>query len=101
MTLVALGAGSVVASTVSVAPWLTVLSAHKAWVFLVAGGMLLASYRVLYRSDAPTCRVGGVCHPSHPFGRWMRRTFQLSVLLYLIGLSAAYLALPVSEALGF
>ena len=50
--LVALGAGSVVASLVSAAPWLVALSRSKDWVFLVAGALLAADYWILYRSTS-------------------------------------------------
>ena len=50
IVLVALGAGSVVASLVSTAPWLVALSRNKEWVFLVAGGLLAVDYWILYRS---------------------------------------------------
>ncbi len=52
IVLVALGAGSVVASLVSTAPWLVVLSRNKEWVFLVAGGLLAADYLILYLSTS-------------------------------------------------
>ena len=55
IVLVALGAGSVVASLVSTAPWLVALSRNKEWVFLVAGGLLAADYWILYRSTNGAC----------------------------------------------
>lgn len=101
ITFVVLGAGSVVASVVSTAPWLADLSRHKAWVFSLAGLMLAADYWILYRSTSVPCRPGGVCHTSHPFGRWMRRVFWSSVGLYLLGLAAAYLLLPMARVFGY
>ena len=101
MTLVALGAGSVVASLISTAPWLVALSANKAWVFLFAGLLLASDYWILYRSTSVACQPGGVCHVSHPFGRWMRRVFLTSIALYLIGVSAAYLLLPIVRMFGY
>jgi len=101
IVLVALGAGSVVASLVSTAPWLVALSRYKEWVFLVAGGLLAADYWILYRSSSEACRPGGVCHISHPFGRWMRRVFWGSCALYAAALFAAYLLLPVFKFFGY
>jgi len=101
ITLVALGAGTVMASLVATAPWITVLSRHKEIVFVGAGLLLLLDYRILFRSSSPVCRPGGVCHVSHPFGRWMRFLFYLSVLLYAVGVFSAWLLLPMAEALGF
>ncbi len=95
IVLVALGAGSVVASLVSTAPWLVALSRNKEWVFLVAGGLLATDYWILYLSTSGACQPGGVCHISHPFGRWMRRVFRGSCALFAAGIGAAYLLLPV------
>jgi len=101
IVLVAAGAGSVVASLVSAAPWLVALSRNKEWVFLVAGGLLAADYWILYQSTSGACQPGGVCHVSHPFGRWMRRVFWGSWALFVIALFAAYLLLPVFEFFGY
>ena len=101
IVFVALGAGSVVASLVSTAPWLVGLSRNKEWVFLVAGGLLAADYWILYLSTSRACQPGGVCHVSHPFGRWMRRLFWGSFALFAAALSAAYLLLPVSKFFGY
>ncbi len=100
-TLVALGAGSVVASLISSASWIVVLSRNKEWVFLIAGLILAADYWILYHSTSTACRPGGVCHVSHPFGRTMRRVFWGSVVLYAVGLGAAYLLLPVVKFFGY
>ncbi|MFQ5551206.1 MAG: hypothetical protein ACE5FJ_08220 [Gemmatimonadales bacterium] len=101
ITLVALGAGSVVAAMVSAAPWLTVLSRHKEWVFVFAALLLAVNYWALYRSRAPACKLGGVCHPSHPIGKTMRLAFWVSILAYATGVSASYLALPLALWLGY
>ena len=101
IVLVAVGAGSVLAATISAAPWLTALSRNKEWIFLFAAALLVADYLILYRSNSVACQPGGVCHSSHPFGRWMRRVFWGSSGLYAIGLVAAYLSLPIARALGY
>ena len=100
ITLVSLGAGSVVASLVSTAPWLVALSRHKEWVFALSGLLLAANYWALYRSGGAACEVGGVCHPSHPVGKWMRRVMWGSVGLYVVGFAAAYLSLPLATLMG-
>lgn len=97
IALVTLGAGSVMASLVSAAPWLVVLSQHKAWVFLFAGLMLTGDYWILYRSTSAPCRPGGRCHVSHPFGRTMRRVFWASVSLYVLGLATAYVLIHAMD----
>lgn len=101
ITFVALGAGSVVASVVSAAPWLGALTRHKVWVFLFSGLLLAVDYWMLYRSGGAACEPGGVCHPSHSVGRWMRRLFWSSVAVYGVAFTAAYLSLPIAQALGF
>jgi hypothetical protein len=99
--LVTLGAGSVVASLVSTAPWLAVLSRHKGWVFAISGLLLVLNYWALYRDRGVACQPGGVCHPSHPVGRWMRRILWGSAALYLVGFTASYLSLPIAKAFGY
>jgi len=100
ITLVALGAGSVMASLVAGAPWLVVLSQHKAWLFGFSAVLLVGNFWVLYRSTSAACRPGGACHISHPFGRLMRRLYWGVLGLYLVGFAAAYLSLPVARMLG-
>jgi mercuric ion transport protein len=95
IALVSIGAGSVVASLVSTAPWLVPFTRHKEWVFAFSGLMLFANYWALYRSGGAVCQPGGVCHPSHPVGKWMRRIFWGSVVMYVVGFAASYLSLPL------
>lgn len=99
--LVTVGAGSVVASLVSAAPWLVTLTRHKEWIFVLSGLLLAANYWGLYRSGGPACQPGGVCHPTHPVGKWLRRMYWGSVALYGVGFGAAYLSVPVARALGY
>jgi hypothetical protein len=101
ITFVAIGAGSVMASLVASAPWLVILTQHKAWAFGFSGVLLVGNFWILYRSTSAACQAGGVCHISHPFGRWTRRLYWGSVGLYLVGLAAAYLSLPVARMLGY
>lgn len=98
ITLVSLGLGSVVASLVSTAPWLVVLSQHKAWVFLLAGGLLVANYWALYRGGA--CQPGGFCDPAASGGRWLRGVFWGTTGVYALAVFAAYLSVPVARLLG-
>lgn len=98
LLLVAIGAGSVMASLLSAAPWLAELSRHKEWFFAATGLLLVANWWALYRSG-PACEPGGVCHPSHPLGRWLRRVYWASVALYGVGLGVTFLTLPVLRLL--
>lgn len=99
IALVSLGMGSVVASLVTSAPWLVALSSHKAWVFLLAGGLLLANYWALYRSGGAACEPGGVCDPKTSSGRWLRGIFWGTAALYGIAVFAAYLSMPLARLL--
>lgn len=98
IALVTLGLGSVVASLVSSAPWLVELSRHKAWVFLAAGAVLVGNYLFLYRGPA-ACDPGDACHATRPLGRWLRRLYWGSVGVFLLGLAAAYLSVPLVNLL--
>jgi mercuric ion transport protein len=101
IALVSLGAGSVVASLVSSVPWLVPLSRNKEWVFALSGLLLALNYWALFKAGGAACEPGGVCHPNHPVGRWMRRVFWMSTVIYGIGFAAAYLSLPVAQLLGY
>lgn len=99
ITLVALGAGSVVASLVSAAPWLVAMTHYKGWLFLGVGALLGLNYWALFRSSA-ACEPGASCHYSQPLGRWLRRVYWGSVAAYTIGVGAAYLSLPIANLFG-
>ncbi len=101
IVLIALGAGSVVASVFSSLPWLGALTAQKSWIFGFSALLLLANYWALFRSGGSLCEPGGVCHPSHPVGLWMRRGFWFSVAVYFVGFAATYLSLPLAKLLGY
>ncbi|WP_041067113.1 hypothetical protein [Thiolapillus brandeum] len=93
--LVTLGLGAAVASLTSNFPILIALSQHKIWVFTFSGLMLLLAGWLLYRPGR-SCPVdpqlGELCDRSH---RWNRRVYWVSVIIWSIGFTSAYLALPV------
>lgn len=93
--LVALGAGAAVASTLSALPWLGMLSAHKEWVFLVAGIMIATNFILIYRPRGRVaCTVGGgkACEEA---SRLNKVLLWLSATLVVSGLFMAYAALPL------
>lgn len=96
LALVGVGLGSVLVSLLSAAPWIIALERHKEWVFALAGVLLVANYWALHRSGR-ACEPGGVCHGSHPVGRWMRRVYWGSVVAYGVALVSAYLSLPLAK----
>lgn len=95
--LVTLGLGAVVASTVSGLPWLMALSRHKTWLFLGAGLLLALNFFLVYRPRQQTaCDVSGGqgCEVT---GGWNRGVLWVSTAIYAIGVSVAYLALPIAK----
>jgi hypothetical protein len=74
MFFVTLGLGSVIASAVSAAPWLAVISRHKNLVIGVSGTLLALNYwLVIVRPRR--CAPGEVCHVDSPLMRWNRRVW--------------------------
>ena len=94
ITLVALGLGSVVATMASSAPWLITLSIYKSWMFLLSGLLIAAALYAVYRPgrSCPTDPIlAAACERADA---WNRRFVWISVGLWTIGFSAAYL-LPI------
>ena len=77
-----LGLGSVVASAVSAAPWLALVSRHKNLVFAVSALMLAANYWVVIVRPR-TCAPGEICHVDSPAMRWNRMIFWFSAIVYV------------------
>lgn len=98
--LVTLGMGAAVASLTSSFPILITLSQHKIWVFAISGILLAIAFWLTYR-DAQSCptdpELARVCEQTQ---RWNRRILWASIIIWSIGFSAAFLALPVRKALG-
>ena len=91
---VSLGLGSVIASAVEVAPWLTVPGRHKGLVFTLVGVMLAFNYwLVIVRARRGDCKPGELCHPDSPAARANRILFWLSVVVYVVAVAATYAAL--------
>jgi len=91
--LVLAGMGTTVAAVTSAVPGLVWLSEHKGWVFLAAGVLIVAS-RLYSEWVAPRVAVeGAVCPPA--LGRWTRRAWWASLVLYGLGLVAVYVLGPL------
>jgi mercuric ion transport protein len=95
-----LGLGATVASVLSYASWLVVMSHHKHWVFLVAGILILSNFVYVY-AIAPRLQArNGACDPDDPAAcqtasRVSRIILWCSAVLYLIGCFSAYLLGPI------
>jgi len=97
---VTLGMGATVAAMTSAFPFLIVLSQNKILVFIVSGLMLAFSGWLMYRPGraCPTDpQLAASCQRAQV---WNRRIFIGSVILWCIGFTAAFLALPIRMALG-
>jgi mercuric ion transport protein len=92
--LITLGMGLTLASLTSTAPWLFALSRYKAYLFIAAGFLLLASFYFIHWRPRrfAACGPGEACEVA---GKYSRFVFWLSVSLYLIGVTTAYIYLPV------
>ena len=91
-----LGLGSVIASVVSAAPWLAVLSRHKGAMFIGAGLLLsLNCWLVVIRPRR--CAPGEICHVDSPLMRVNRRVWWVSAVVYLIAVGLTYGAMFVLE----
>lgn len=87
-----------VASAVSTAPWLAVVSRHKEWVFALSGLLMALNYwLVVVRPRA--CAPGDLCHIDSPMMRRNRRVFWLSLIIYILALAATYGSLAVLQSL--
>jgi mercuric ion transport protein len=95
---VTLGLGSVVASAVTVAPWLAVIGRHKTLVF-VASGLLLAANYWLVVVRPRRCAPGELCHIDSPVMRWNRRVFWLSAVIYICAVGLTYGSVLVLSAM--
>jgi len=93
--LVALGLGAVSASIFSTLPFLVTLAQHKLLIFIATGVLLIASAWALFRKNR-ACpadpELAALCDKAHQFNK---RMWWGSISLWLIGFSAAYLALPI------
>ena len=91
--LVALGAGSVMASLVSNVPGLIWISGHKIEVFIFAGIMLTIGGFLQYRARNMACPIDSnqaeACGASR---KWSRIIYFFSLTLYVIGGFMAFIA---------
>jgi len=97
---VTLGMGATVAAMTSTFPFLIILSQYKIWVFLFSGLMLLLSGWLMFRPgracpiEPELARACGTAH------KWNKRIYWSSTIIWSIGFTAAFLALPIRIALG-
>lgn len=91
IVFVSIGMGAAVASIASNAPWLVWLTANKLWVFILSGLILLITWWTIYirKSVCPADReLGQYCERVK---KWNVQILWISVGLWLIGFTTAYL----------
>lgn len=98
--LVLLGLGATVASVLSEAPWLVVMSHHKPWVFIVAGALISGNFVYTYAIAPELQARRGGCDPDdaaacQTASRFSRIVLWCSVIVYLIGCFTAFLLGPL------
>ncbi len=93
--LVSLGLGSVSASLFANFPILITLDQYKAWIFTGSGAVLLLTGWLLFRSGR-ACPIdpelAELCERAY---RWNSLFYWASVVIWVLGFAAAYLALPI------
>ena len=88
-----LGLGSVIASTLEVAPWISTITRNKSLVFAGGGAMLAFNYWIaVVRPRKMNCAPGELCHVDSPAMRLNRRLFWMSVAIYSIAVTVTYAA---------
>jgi hypothetical protein len=91
---VSLGLGSVIATTLEVAPWLITIGHHKGEVFVAVGSLLVLNYWLaIVRPRRMNCAPGDVCHVDSPAMRFNGVMFWLSVGIYTSAVVFTYAAL--------
>lgn len=84
---VSLGLGSVVASALDVAPWLSTVGRMKHIIFPAVGALLAFNYwLVVIRPRQLDCPPGDVCHVDSRTSRLNRVLFWLSTAIYAVAL---------------
>lgn len=84
-----LGLGSVVASTLEVAPWLMVVGAQKSIIFpVVAVFLAFNCWLAVARPKKMHCQPGEMCHIDSPMSRFNRALFWTSLVIYVVAVTA-------------
>ncbi len=91
--LVSLGAGATLAGLVAAAPWLVALSAHKDWVFSIAGLLLAFAIVMQWHARSAPCPADPAqamaCRRMRQFSVWVTI---ISIAIFGIGAFFAFLA---------
>jgi hypothetical protein len=94
--LVSIGLGASMIALTSHFEFLVVLGNHKFWVFFVSGILLIASNWYINKKRAcPADKaLAEKCAKMH---KWNQRILWFSIIIWIIGFTSAYLALPIRK----
>lgn len=101
IVLVMFGFGAAVASLYGNLPLLTFLGLHKEWTFAITALILLAAAFALYRPGRACPADPELARACAAADRWNRRLLAIALGIWLTGLFAAYMLLPLAEWLGY
>ena len=88
---VSLGLGSVVASVLDVAPWLSTVGRMKNIIFVAVGALLAFNYwLVVVRPRRMNCAPGDICHVDSRTSRFNRGMFWLSAWIFVAAVGLTY-----------
>ena len=88
-----LGLGSVVATSIEIAPWLIPIGRHKTLVFAAVGSLLAINYWLaVVRPRRMDCAPGEICDVDSPAMRVNRVLFWISVAIWVGSVALAYAA---------
>lgn len=97
LLLITLGLGGAVAYLTDSLPWLVTLSRYKVWMFVVSGIYLVFTGWMIYRPGrvCPTdLELARLCERADRFNRSI---FWIAATIFLAGVFAAYLLVPLRQ----
>ena len=93
--LVSLGLGAVSASLFASLPFLVTLAQYKTWMFLSSAAVLALTGWLLYRSGRACPTDPELAEQCEKAYQWNLRSFWVAAAVWMVGVAAAYLALPI------
>ncbi len=93
--LVTFGLGATVVAMTSAFPFLITLTQYKIWVFAFSGSMLAISGWLMFRPGRACPADIALAKACSTAYKWNKRIYWTSVIIWVIGFSAAYLLLPI------
>jgi mercuric ion transport protein len=95
MLLVAFGFGAASASLFATLPFLLTMVEYKAWMFVGSGLLMVAAAALLYLGKGSCPADPELARQCNLVRRWNTRALLVASAVWIVGFSAAYLALPV------